>query len=195
MSFKPSLNERRYFVVRRAARRQAVRLELERAAKALKERQHLGETLGTDDEELLREIHDLGFTQDTARVFDLLPLVHVSWADGRIQQGERAEILGLVEERGIKINSRAFLLMESLLEQRPSNDYLDITLALLRRLLKDTDRAGDIVELCIRVAETSGGLLGVGSKVHARERELIARVAEHLGQQALQSFQVRFAHA
>ena len=72
-------------------------------------------------------------------MFDLLPLVHVAWADGSIQPGERAAILRLLTVRGLG-PGKAFTTMEALLEKRPSAEYLDESLEVLQELLEDKPR-------------------------------------------------------
>ncbi len=64
-------------------------------------------------------------------MFDLLPLVHVAWADGKIQQGESAMILNLLRVRGVS-GGKAFTVLYSLLEKRPSQEYLDESLEVLK---------------------------------------------------------------
>jgi uncharacterized tellurite resistance protein B-like protein len=187
-----SLNESRYFLEKNARRRAELRDKLDGAARRLGEQKAIGLALATDDKELIERIHALGFNGDSVRIFDLLPLVHVSWADGQIQHNERTTIFSILEERGIEPESDASLLMESLLERRPSETFLGETLDVLRAIV-GSEQSASVVDLCARVAEASGGLLGFGSKTSATERELIAKVAGALGETAQQRFRERFA--
>lgn len=152
----------------------------------------LADAVGTDDREVLDRLTLLGFTPDSARVLDVLPLVHVAWADGKIQPAERAAVLAVLEERNIERASDARLLIETLLETRPSETYLAQSLQLLHLLARSTGAdPTSVVELCTRVAEASGALFGIGSKVTAKERELIARIAKALGSAATDSVMER----
>jgi uncharacterized tellurite resistance protein B-like protein len=127
-------------------------------------------------------------------VFDLLPLVHVSWADGKIQPAERQRICELLDKRGIPPESDAAVLIASLLEQKPSEAFTRESLGLLKRMLADKpDAQRDVVGLCKGVAEASGGLLGFGSKVSLEEQELIALIAETLGSEAQAKVQAKFS--
>ena len=123
-------------------------------------------------------------------MFDLLPLVHVAWADGAIQKSERAAILRVLELRNVAAGSEGFTLIESLLEERPNDEYMNQSLAVLKELLAqgDGNRGAAIVELCQDVATAAGGFLGLGSKVSGEERELIERIAGELGDSAQQTF-------
>jgi uncharacterized tellurite resistance protein B-like protein len=145
----------------------------------------LAETVGTDDREVLDRLTLLGFTSDSARVLHVLPLVHVAWADGKIQTAERNAVLAVLEGRKIPPASDAWLLIETLLETRPSETYLAQSLELLKLLGRSSGAdPKSVVELCTVVAEASGALFGIGAKVTAAERELIARIAAALGSDA-----------
>jgi uncharacterized tellurite resistance protein B-like protein len=178
-----------YFADDTAPQRESLRLELDAAARRL---QSTSKTLKLDDAELLSRIRALGFDGETAEVFDLLPLVHVAWADGKIQRNERTTILRILEQRGIEPTSNAHLLVESLLEQKPSETFMGETLAVLQALIgEQPEQTKSLVDLCHQVAEASGNLLGLGARTSARELELIERVAEALGTGAHARFQER----
>lgn len=191
MPTHPSARERLYFAAADATKREKLRADLDAAAKKLRD----AGTLGTEDDALVERIQALGFTGDSARVFDLLPLIHVSWADGRVQRGERAVILELCEARGMEAGSDAFVLVESLLEERPSDAFLDETLRLLKELTASRGEGdSELIDLCLKVAEASGGLLGIGSRVAETERELMKQVAEALGETAQSRFRERLSN-
>lgn len=190
MATTPSEEEERYFARKEAERREDKRRELERAARELAEKRAMGDALHTTDEALLERIRSLGFDGDTARVFDLMPLVHVAWADGDVSAAERRTLFRMLESRSIAPDSEAWLLVGALLETRPSDAFLDETLALLRDLAaKGGTEATSIVDLCVDIANTSGGFLGLGDKISDEERELIAHIAEVLGPNAVAEFQ------
>ncbi len=183
-----SNGEGKYFLEKSVERRRKVRRDMARAAAEAAQREAIGEKLHTTDEALVEAVRALGFDGDTVRVFDLLPLIHVAWADGRIQRGERAGILAILEQRGIKPESEAWVLVESLLEERPSAEFLDQTLDLLKQALGEQgDNAGSIVELCFQVADAAGGVLGFAS-VSGEEKELIRKIADTLGKDAQDAF-------
>lgn len=183
-------DEDKYFKQQELALRDAKRRELERAAKEAAERRRVGDAVGTTDEAVLERIRALGFDGDTARILDLLPLVHVAWADGSVTIRERASIMRVVEARGIREGSEAWVLITTLLEKEPSRDFLEETLDLLRSL--GGDRNASIVDLCVQVASASGGFFGLGETVSDEERALIAHIAEELGGSAQAAFKQKF---
>jgi uncharacterized tellurite resistance protein B-like protein len=179
------LDEGSHFLPATKGRRAALRARLEEASERVANRKALADTLGTEELTLLDRVEQLGFTGDSARVLDLLPLVHVAWADGKVDQRERATVMAVVDLRGIPKDSDASLLLESLLEERPSESFMAESLELVRALAAKQGNDGTkLVELCADVAESSGGLFGFGERVDERERELIARIAGAFGEAA-----------
>lgn len=174
-----------------APRRQRLREELDAAATSVK-MQRLADTLSTEVS-LAERVEALGFGGEAAEAFDLLPLIHVAWADGTIQRGERSAIFKVLETRGLDRGSRAFQVVEALLEERPSQDYLDESLAVCRDVVGNRQATGEtVLELCVQVAESAGGFMGIGNKVAPEERQLIARIARQFGDRALEAFRARF---
>ena len=77
-------------------------------------------------------------------------------------------------------------MIETLLESRPSDDFLNQSLEVLRLAVGDA-RAENIVELCLQVANASGGFMNVGN-VSAEERARIEAIADKLGPAAREAF-------
>lgn len=141
---------------------------------------------------LAARVAALGFDGEAAKVFDLLPLIHVAWSDGAIQPGERAAILGLLRVRGI-LPGKAYTVILALLEKEPSKEYLEESLDLLRALIErgDATKAKTIVGLCIMVAEAAGGFLGLLSPISRVEKRATEHIARRLGDAALEEFMRR----
>jgi tellurite resistance protein len=180
-----SPQEEAYFAQLNAERRSQLRTELTMAARELNSKRALKTVLRTDDDALVQRIRALGFDGDSVRVLDLLPLIWVSWADGRIQRSERIAILELLRARGISYESEAWILVEALLEERPSDGYLEEALVVLKALRQKQGSTSDIVALSHAIADAAGGLSGLGS-VSREERATLERVAAVLGGEAVQ---------
>jgi tellurite resistance protein len=180
MSVQPSDQEDAYFQQRDRELREQLRSQLAKAAGELRNDEEAGKlSLG-------ERISALGFTGERIKIFDLLPLVHVAWADGSVSRKERTTILDVVRARGIQPGTDAFRTVESLLEERPSQEFLDESLAILKEVAGGA-RAASIVDLCVQVAGASGGFLNMGT-VSDEERALIAEIAGHLGGAAVAEF-------
>ena len=170
MPIEPSDEEERYFQAVEAETRKKLRDSLDRNAKTLEEQGKIAQAVGTSDHGVAERIKALGFDGESAAVFDLLPLVHVAWADGAVQKGERAAILKILKARGIEPGTAPFQTIESLLEEKPSDAFMRQSMEILREVVGTTgNRAGEIVDLCIEVAAASGGFLGVGRKIGDEE--------------------------
>ena len=182
MPIEPSDEEERYFQAVEAETRKKLRDSLDRNAKTLEEQGKIAQAVGTSDHGVAERIKALGFDGESAAVFDLLPLVHVAWADGAVQKGERAAILKILKARGIEPGTAPFQTIESLLEEKPSDAFMRQSMEILREVVGTTgNRASEIVDLCIEVAAASGGFLGVGRKIGDEEKDLIAQVSLELG--------------
>lgn len=194
MSVKPSEEEEKYFQQVAADERKRMRKDLAEKAAAVAASEKIGEYVGADDAAIIEGIRALGFDDDTARVLDLLPLIHVVWADGSVDRRERARVMNVLVQRGIPEDSQAWLLVESLLEERPSEEFLEETLKVLHAINDKSPSKGDgVVDLCMTVAEASGGFLGLlGDPISREEKEAIAKIASALGETAEKRFRVRF---
>jgi uncharacterized tellurite resistance protein B-like protein len=189
----PSIDEHSHFLPETASRRTELIARIDSAAERIEKRQAIAGAVGTTDTDIVDRIEQLGLSGDSTRILDLLPLVHVAWADGRVQKAERAAILAILEARGIPAKSDACLLIEALLEARPSETFLAQSLSLVRDLAARSGKeTTDIVDLCAKVAEASGGLFGFGSRTNDQERTLIGDVARALGDTAQVRFRERF---
>jgi tellurite resistance protein len=194
VSNKPSEEEERHFSQVNEDARRRLRAELDVAAQKAADARLIAASLSTSKASVIDRIQAMGFDADKARVFDLLPLVHVAWADGKVQASERRTILNILTTRGIESDSEAWLLIEALLEERPSAAFLDETLDILRDLVGGShDRAASLVELSIRVAEAHGALFGLLGTVSDEERKVLEQIASALSPQASAEFAARIS--
>lgn len=180
MSSNATDQEDAYFRKQDQELRQRLRDQLTAAAGDVGQQAQAGEMT------VQERLKTLGFTGDKLRVFDLMPLIHVAWADGSVSRQERTTILEVLEARGIHRGSDPFVLVETLLEERPSREFLDQSLAVLKLAVGDA-RAENIVELCVQVANASGGFMNIG-KMSEEERALIESIANQLGHAARDAF-------
>nr|WP_255216739.1 TerB family tellurite resistance protein [Pseudenhygromyxa sp. WMMC2535] len=135
---------------------------------------------------LAERVEALGFGVETARVFDLLPVIHVAWADGEVQMLEREAIMRVLEARKIPPGSEAHVLVDTLLERHPGKIYMDETLAVLREIVaNDRRRSEALVDLCFVIARAHGaGVLGLRDPIDSREKQVLYEVADALGSRA-----------
>jgi hypothetical protein len=150
------------------------------------EREELAEATGIADEEILATLREMGYTRETVGLLHLVPLVQVAWASGSVTPCERELVLRLSEWRGVRKDSPAWEQLNNWLDERPSDDFFLKTLRIIRLLLdfqtakeRVTGRT-DLISFCIRIANASGGFMGVGSKISEGEQAALDQIVEEL---------------
>jgi uncharacterized tellurite resistance protein B-like protein len=147
-------------------------------------REELVELTGIHDEAVLDALLALGLDKSTFVAFGLFPLVEVAWADGEVDAQERKAVLAAAAEQGILPGSDARTALEGLLAQAPSETARKAWHAWageLARKLGPAERSRARRELVARaraVAEASGGILGLGRKVSAREQAVLEAIEQ-----------------
>lgn len=146
------------------------------------DRRKLGDALRTTDSQILEDLQALGYNAQTVKLLFVVPLIAVAWADGSITQRERLLILELARvEEG---NGSSEQLMKWL-EQKPSEKFFEQSLSVIRALLgaqpqgESSAAKRDLLSHSLRIAEASGGILGLGP-VSSAERAAIERVATEI---------------
>jgi hypothetical protein len=136
---------------------------------------------GIEDPAVLDRLVGLGLTAETVAALSLTPLVEVAWADGKVDKKERAAVLAAAEQYGLERTDVSYLLLEGRLAERPGPELLDTWkryVGMLNRLLEAqtmTTLRGEMMSRARQVAEASGGILGIGSKI---SREELAKLDE-----------------
>ncbi len=183
---RPSDTEDSYFKQRELEQRQEMRERLHQQVAELDKRRKIADDTGASIE-LAERIEGLGFNHETAAVFDLLPVIWVAWADGSVSGPERIAILGILDEKRVDTGTPAFKLVETLLEERPSEEYLHEALEVMRELFDGKEvESWNLIDMCAEVAQASGGFLGLfGDKVSKAEHDLVEKIAGALGETAI----------
>ncbi len=141
--------------------------------------------LGTHDEAFLAELQAAGFTPDNLALLHLVPLVDVAWAEGEVTRRERELISALAARRGVVADTPAFRQLEGWLDRRPDDQFFETTYEAIRKALALENEASrhadqqDLVARCTRIAEATGGILGMVS-ISKDERECLKRIAERI---------------
>lgn len=149
----------------------------------------LSGAVGVADEEILRDLRELGYTVETVQLLYLVPLVQVAWSEGWVTQRERDLILQAARVRGIQDGGPAYQKLTEWLRERPPEDFFEKTLRVIRAILQvlppdeRESKKTDLVTYCTRVADASGSLMGflhTGSKVTREERGLLQHIIAQL---------------
>ena len=116
--------------------------------------------------ELSQALRGLGMSSDSWRALPLLPLVHVAWADGSIQDAERELIMRLADDYGLDGDGRMHL--HNWLSYPPSREVIaqgqNVLIALCSSVgPADEQLLADVVTFSHQVAKAAGGFFGIGS--------------------------------
>jgi hypothetical protein len=109
---------------------------------------------------------------------ELVPLVAVAWADGTIDERERAAVLRAAREAGVSGDQPAHGLLETWLGHPPEGHLLETWGAYVRglcaQMAPDERRTfrDQLLGHTRAVAEAAGGFLGLG-KVSAKEQAVL----------------------
>lgn len=114
--------------------------------------------------------------------FALVPLVEVAWADGSLDPKEKAAITKSADDAGVKPGTHAHELLDNWLAARPGPElaraWMNYTNALCAKLDAGA-RAQlklEVIGRARRVAEASGGILGLTKKVSDAEAQVLAKL-------------------
>lgn len=149
------------------------------------QKQELSEFLCIADEDILNSLQELGYSRDTVFLLFLVPLVHVGWIDGYVTEKERELILEIARVRGLDEDTTAEAQLLAWLENRPSEEFFQKTLTLIRNIFEVWPHAAsdirkrNLAYFCDLIANASGGFLGFG-KVSAAQRELLDKISDEL---------------
>jgi hypothetical protein len=137
---------------------------------------------GITDEKVLDRLAGLGLGTDTLAALALVPLVAVAWADGSIDRTERAAVLDAAKQAGIGGQGAGQELLDRWLGERPPAALLDAWMDYTRAIcagLGTSERAAlrdELLGRARRVAEATGGFLGLSSPISDAEAAVLAKL-------------------
>jgi hypothetical protein len=146
--------------------------------------------LGIADESILRQLRDLGFTSQTARLLWLMPSLQVAWADGYVSLREGELLLRAACSRAAVSDLSAKTLLQQWLEQHPSDAFffqalhsihgILATISAADRALLKEDLLAHCVEIAAAARHRNGLQPGLQSPNAASENAVISKIAAAL---------------
>ena len=142
-------------------------------------RDALFEASGIIDDAVLEHLIALDIGSDTLVALSLVPLVEVAWADGNVDDKERQAILAAAEAAGLEKEGASGELLNRWLAEKPDRELLATWKEYVSALSKSLsgERRDALKQGLLRraraVAEASGGVLGLGSKVSKSEQAVL----------------------
>jgi hypothetical protein len=145
-------------------------------------KQDLSGLTGITNEQVLDALADLKIGGAAVLVMAYFPMVAVAWADGVIEEAEKALILQLVAAMGAPQGGPAHAYLDTWLTQKPEPSWMKLWTDYVHALsekMKPDDKAllkNTVLGRARVVAEASGGLLGVLWSISDAERRVIAEL-------------------
>jgi hypothetical protein len=141
------------------------------------------ELTGISNEEVLELLVKLNLNQESIAALSLFPLIEVAWADGACDDKEAAAVLDAAHSAGVLKGSSSHTLIEGWLKNKPPANlhvaWYNYVRALVEKMGAE-DKVmlkGELVGKARLVAEASGGILGMGSKVSKAEHQMLEKLA------------------
>lgn len=140
------------------------------------------EITGIKNEEVLEKLVSLKLDRETISALSLFPLIQIAWADGAVDAREQAAVLSAADASGIGKGSSAHTLLESWLKLKPpaalENAWSNYVKALVEGMSAGEKLAlrSELLNKARAVAEASGGILGMGSKISKAESDTLTRL-------------------
>jgi hypothetical protein len=162
--------------------------KLKKKAATEAHRKGLAEAIGLENQQILDVLAEMGFDRSTVVVLFLFPLLQVAWSDGEVSDEERALILQAARTYCVEEGSAAYKKLVGWLQAPPGPVLFERALTVIQDLLRfQTGETGQstatkLIDACERVAAASGGFLGLGSKVSAKEKGVLRRIASTIGE-------------
>jgi uncharacterized tellurite resistance protein B-like protein len=142
-------------------------------------REELAQLTGIQDAGVLDTLMAMNLAKDTFAAFALYPLVEVAWADGTVDEKERKAFLVAAAEHGIAPGSPAHAALEEFVKSTPREDARKAWHAWAAEVGRKLDAAErkkvreGLVQRARAVAQASGGILGLGSKISPNEQRVL----------------------
>ncbi|MCG8592029.1 MAG: hypothetical protein MJE66_22255 [Proteobacteria bacterium] len=146
----------------------------------------LSRASGIRDEAVLESLLSHGVEADTLAALSLFPMVAVAWADGDVDESERAAILRAAEASGIESGDVSRAMLDHWLATRPAPAMFDAWKGYIGALVGTLDATqrnalrDEILGRAREVAKAAGGFLGIGS-ICAEEAEVLEELARIFG--------------
>ena len=141
----------------------------------------LGKVSGITNEAILERLVNLNIRPETLAALALVPLIEVVWADGEVDEKERAMVLAYATSQGIALGSIDRELLERWLARQPEASLLNAWQHYVQGLCECLSRSErdvlkeELMRNVRKAAEASGGFLGMG-KISGQERQVLAEL-------------------
>jgi hypothetical protein len=146
----------------------------------------IAKATGIADPALLERFVAANLRGEMLVLFKLYPLVEIAWADGHVDTAERIAVIDSAIKSGVPRSGEIITRLEEWLSKGPTDElrkvwamYAGQLVATLSPAELNTFRS-DLVAYAKRVAEASGGILGMVWQISPSEQSIIDRLTKLL---------------
>jgi len=138
-------------------------------------KESLAKVSGIANDQILERLVELDVRPEIAASLAIVPLVEVAWADGNVQEKEKAAVLEAAGKSCFAAGSIDYSLLTQWLEHRPSRNLLDAWAHYVEGLcemLSASEKAAlknELIGHARQVAQAAGGFLGMGKISEAEQ--------------------------
>ena len=153
--------------------------QLKTELQAKEAREALGHALGVTETKTLDALLAQKINAQTLSALAIIPLVAVAWADGVLDERERAAIKKACAEEQIAAGSTHFALIQQWLQSKPSPDLLQAWQSYMAAVRAHVDAVAlhqirnAVIGRAQNVAKSAGGFMGLGHKVSDAEQRVL----------------------
>lgn len=146
-------------------------------------KKNLAHVSGIKNEAVLKKLVELNVHAETLASLAIVPLIEVAWADGDVDKSEKEAVLKAAGKIGFKKGEVDYSLLEQWLTHKPKADLLiaweNFVKGLCEALPKvERDALRDeLLAHSREVAKSSGGFLGLTSKISDEEEKVLKRLS------------------
>lgn len=141
-------------------------------------KEDISKATGITDEQLLERLVEMEINVQTLTALSVVPLVEIAWADGKMDDKERAAILSAADDAGIAKDAPGYRLLNEWLNDPPEPALLAVWKDYVAALAHTLDQAGydqvrdNLISRARKVAEAAGGFLGMKKISDAEQKKL-----------------------
>lgn len=155
--------------------------------RAVSEERHLrmAEASGINDPKILDTLQNLGYSDTTVTLLEVVPLLQVAWIGNSISQRERDRIVAIAARHGVRPNTPAHQQLTAWMDRPPREEFFQGTLRAIQAVYNSLpvdqrrDRSDALIHECAAMASASCQLFGWTSRACAAKQKLLGEIEKH----------------
>ncbi len=156
--------------------------ELRQIEKMKETKKVLAKVSGITNDDVLQKLVDLNIRPEIVATLALVPLIEIAWVDGKIDEEEKEAVLEAASQSFVSKDSPDFDLLRQWMEHKPDPKLLEAWKHYIKGLcveLTDHQKNAlkkDLIGHARKIAEATGGILGLGSKISKSENQMLTKL-------------------